>query len=306
MRSSLLLKEYVWIVETIRRRGRITLAELRERWEDWDGSEGRTLSRTTFNRHREGILDVFGVIIGCNRRENCYYIENEEVLGENSVRNWLYSTLSVGNMLEENRGLQDRIVLERVPSGNETLQGLLNAMRHNRKVRIAYRKYGEEAASAVTGAPYCVKLFRRRWYVLVRKDDAEGTERRLAMYSLDRMEGMEELDERFEPDADFDAQGFFAESFGAYVDSGRSVERVVMRAYGKEPYYMRDLPMHASQRETGSGEGYADFEVRLRVTPDFKGYLLSRGDRVEVLEPGWLADEMRKLIEGMLGRYRRE
>lgn len=77
--------------------------ELRKRKEVSGGVE---LSRTTFNRHRDAILDMFGVIIEYDRKDGYrYYIENKDVLEESSVQNWLFSTLCVSNMLDENVAL---------------------------------------------------------------------------------------------------------------------------------------------------------------------------------------------------------
>ena len=90
----------------------MTLGEISDLWRQQEESDGQELSRTTFNRHRDSILDIFGVIIECDRKDGYrYYIENEDVLKENTIQNWMFSTLSVSNMLEGNAGLQDRILL---------------------------------------------------------------------------------------------------------------------------------------------------------------------------------------------------
>ena len=39
-------------------------------------------------------------------------------------------------------------------------------------------------------------------------------------------------------------------------------------------------------------EDIADFEMYMRPTIDFSGYLLSRGSLIKVLMPQWLADEI--------------
>ena len=47
-----LFKEYIWLVETIHKARKITLAELNERWLETEMSGGVTISRTTFYKHR--------------------------------------------------------------------------------------------------------------------------------------------------------------------------------------------------------------------------------------------------------------
>lgn len=77
-----LFKEYIWLIETINRYGKITFAELNELWKRKEESAGVEFSRTTFNRHRDTILDMFGLIIECDRRDGYrYYIENHAVAG---------------------------------------------------------------------------------------------------------------------------------------------------------------------------------------------------------------------------------
>ena len=70
---------------------------------------------------------------------------------------------------------------------------------------------------------------------------------------------------------------------------------MVIRAFGREAYYMKDLPLHHSQREIERGEGYTDFELTLRPTADFFTPLLSRGSAIMILEPQWVADEVARL-----------
>lgn len=48
---------------------------------------------------------------------------------------------------------------------------------------------------------------------------------------------------------------------------------------------------------------FADFELNLRPTTDFKGQLLSRGVWLKVLEPQWLANEIRQWHEDFARMY---
>ena len=96
MKTPALFKEYIWLVNTIYRAKRISLAEINDKWQRTEMSEGMPLSRTTFNRHKDAIEDIFGIYIDCDRKDGYrYYIGNEEVLHENSVQNWMLSTLTV-------------------------------------------------------------------------------------------------------------------------------------------------------------------------------------------------------------------
>ena len=165
MKASFLFKQYVWLVDTIQRCKRITLADLNERWLRTELSEGRPLSRTTFNRHRNEVEEIFGITIGCDA-DNRYYIVNSNLLRTDTVQQWMLSTLTVSNIVGEARNLHDRILLESIPTEGEVLRQIVEAMQRGVLIDITYRRYGSTADASWTIAPYCIKLFRRRWYLV--------------------------------------------------------------------------------------------------------------------------------------------
>ena len=104
MKASSLFKQYVWLVDTIRRARRISLADLSDRWQLTDLSEGTPLSRTSFNRHRAAVEEIFGITIGCDA-DNRYYIVDNSLIHSDTVQQWMLSTLTVSNIVGEARGL---------------------------------------------------------------------------------------------------------------------------------------------------------------------------------------------------------
>ena len=294
-------KEYIWLVNTIYKARKISLKDINEQWLQTEMSEGVEINRTTFYRHRCAIEDIFGVYIDCDRKAgNKYFIGNREVLHEDSVQNWMLTTLSVSNLLSESMSLNDRILLESVPSGGGMLETVIKAMKESRKLSFSYQKYGKQQPDADREvSPYCVKLFRQRWYVLGPIANGE-----MRLFSLDRMGDVTLQKEKFKMDKNFDAIAYFSESYGVMVDHRIDTERIVLRAYGLEPYYLRDLPLHHSQREIRTTDEYCDFELRLKPTSDFKGKLLQRAEWIEVLEPQLLIDDIIALHQRSINRYK--
>ena len=290
-------KEYIWLVNTIRKARRITFAEIQEKWLDTDMSEGIELARSTFARHKDAIEDIFGIYIDCDRQNGYqYFIGNDYVLREDSVQNWMLSTLSVNNIISESLSLQDRILLQPVPSEGNYLKMVIDAMKKNVRIAVDYRKYGTDKPNHLVFEPYCIKLFKQRWYILGhfhRDATADKPESDyFGIFSFDRILDMSLTDIKFQVDPEFDAQAYFDECYGVLVGDGTKPERIVIRAYGYERYYVRDLPLHKTQREIGQGENFADFELYMRPTVDLSGHLLSRGNQIKVISPDWLADEI--------------
>ena len=299
MRVPALFKEYIWLVNTIRKAGDdgITFAEINEKWLETELSEGVELARSTFNRHKDSIEDIFGLIIDCNRLNGYrYFISNEEVLGEDSIQNWMLNTLTVNNIIGEALTLQDRILLQPAPVEGDYLKMVIEAMKKNVKLAVDYRKYGDDEPRHLTFEPYCIKLFKQRWYILGhfhRNAIADRPEvDYFGVFSFDRILNMSLTDDKFQMDPSFNAQAYFEECFGVLVNDDTVAQRIVIRVFGDERFYVRDLPIHKSQREIGQGEDYTDFELFMRPTIDLSTHFVSRSFLIKVLEPQWLADEI--------------
>lgn len=299
MTTPILFKEYIWLVNTIYQARNITLEDINRKWVQTEMSGGVEITRSTFIRHRNAIENIFGIFIECDRRNDYkYYIGNPKVLTEDSVQNWMLSTLSVNHVISESLSLQKRILLEAIPSAKGYLEPIIGAMKKKRLINIYYHKYGAEEPKEYLMAPYCIKLYHRRWYVLGRYESGE-----FRVFSFDRIKELIISNETFELNEDFDAEDYFSECYGVVRMEEMPVERIVLRAYGDEGLYLRDLPVHHSQMEIGSGDGYTDFECYVRPTLDLCGFILSRGNRLQVLKPQSLAGKIRQMLADALKNY---
>lgn len=302
-----LFKEYIWLVNTIKRARRISFAEIQEKWLDTEMSGGVEFARSTFNRHKDAIQDIFGINIDCDRKGGYkYYIANEKVLREDTVQNWIVSTMSVNDVISDSKALHDRIVLQQIPC-DEYLETFINAMKRKVRVEVKYRRYESDNVTEVDFEPYCLKLFNQRWYVLAHfhRDATPEKEERdyYGVYSFDRMQEVSLTNVKFEVRDDFDAQDYFSECFGVFASESTPAERIVLRAYNKQRYYLNDLPLHHSQKVIGRGENYTDFEYYIRPTIDFCGHILSLANQLKVIYPQSLADRIRQMAMDTLEMY---
>ena len=294
MKSGRIYRQYQWIIKTLLERKSVTFDELNRKWVEDDVADGKPLQRSTFNRHRDSLLDIFGIVIECDLATYRYYIVNPEVLRSDSIARWLLSTMSVHAALSDCAAVKNRIVLENVPAA-DFLPVIISAIKAGRKVEMTYQRFGAPPYDK-TVAPYALKLFHQRWYMLA------FTGNHYATYSLDRMQAVRLSEETFTMPEDFSPKDYFSEYYGVMTDE-TPMARVVVRAYGKQPDYLRTLPLHASQRELASTEDYTDFSYDIRPTIDFLNELLSRRDEVEVLSPDDVRQKMRDLVQKMLNRY---
>lgn len=301
MTTPYIFKQYTWLIETIRTAHKISFPDISRKWQETEMSGGLPMSRTSFNRHRDAILDMFGIIIECDRRTQGYYIFNERILNQYSVQNWMLSTLSVGNLLSENARLYDRIILESIPSADEYLQLMLKAMRENRQVAILYKRYGASSAKEFTACPYCLKLFNRRWYALMEVHFEESS--KLLIFFLDRIGRLMLLDSKFEIPEDFDAAAFFDDCFGVMVGDDSEPVTIRLRAFGRERFAIQDLPIHHTQRIVAREKDYTDVEIHIKPTDDFKAFVTSKAQWLVVLSPADLSKEIQQWHRDAWERY---
>lgn len=287
-----------WMVETIRKAGRISFEELNERWiANVDMSHGDPLPKRTFHNWKTAIVDTFGLVIECEKYgSHRYYIANPDDLQGGGMEQWLLDTYAVSNSLLENRSLKDRIVLEYVPSGREYLDMIIGAMRDGQVLQMSYFKYREGETRVYVVEPYCVKLFRQRWYMVA---NLQGRDRAL-VFCLDRIRELRPLEgQRFVFPESFSPEGYFANCYGVIAGTDVKVEKVVLRATAGQANYLRDLPLHASQEETRRTKDFSLFTLYVRPTFDFQQELLWNAAFVEVLQPKWLRRELGDLIARM-------
>ena len=149
-----------------------------------------------------------------------------------------------------------------------------------------------------TVRPLCVKLFKRRWYMLVLVENGEKRK-----FSLDRIKDLTLLDTTFKYPSRFKPSDHFEHFYGITAWDDAKPQEIVIRAYKESPGYLRSLPLHPSQREIKKTDEYTDFSMRLTPTFDFEQELLLHRDQIEVLQPQSLRDEMAKLVNRMTNLY---
>ena len=298
--SQNLLNKYVWLVDTIYRAKYITFEEINRRWLDDERSEGMEIPKRTFHTWIHEVEEMFGLVIMCERKGGYnYYIENAEEIKEGGLRNWLLNTISTSNLLMDNQQLKDRILLEEVPSVKDHLEPIIKAMKSNLMLTITYQSYWRDESTTFDLEPYCVKLFKQRWYLVGRSAGFKH----VRVYALDRIVDLALTDKRFKMPKTFHPAAFFDDFYGIIAHENAEVETIKLKVSANQSNYMRSLPLHPSQKEVERGDEYSVFELRLCPEFDFQQEILSQTPDIEVLEPQWLREEIAEKAKVLWKKY---
>ncbi len=297
------LQKYTWLIETIRRAGKISHRDLSDKWERAiEYSNGDPLPRATFNRWRKAIYNLFSIEIDCQTVGSyLYYIANPEDIDEDKLKKWMLDSFAVGNLIGENLSLKDRIIVDEIPSGREHLTTILEAMKESRVANITYRPFKRSHGYTFSIEPYCVKLFENRWYVLAHNNRDE-----IKIYGLDRVDDAKITDDRYKFPKNFDADNYFSTAYGIVIGYDVKPQRIVVRANEDHKHYLKSLPLHHSQRLLEDYGEYADFELYLSPTYDFVMKLLQVGAMIEVISPASLRKTMKGWISDMYELYKND
>lgn len=293
-----LFRRYVWLITTIIQEGNITYEEISEKWKRSALNDKHTaLPKRTFARHKDEVSELLGIDIKFRKRDNTYSVSNMDDIQSDEQKDWVLNSFAVINMLQESYQFKDRIIFEKVPSGSEYLTTILEAISLGREIDFGYRKFGAEGKERRRGAPYCLKIDKQRWYVLIHHQD------KLKSYALDRITDLTVTEETFRFPADFSAWEYFHDSYGIWVEESKKAETVRIKAFGTQTDYLRTLPLHHSQREIPQEDGSSLFEYRVKVDVEFVDELFKLGPKIRVLEPRSLVETFRKRIDEMYEMY---
>mgnify|MGYP003433823889 CR=1 FL=1 len=291
---------YIWLLNLLLQEKQMTFDEISKRWKESNMGDNKPLPLRTFHQHRSAVEELFGVEIKCNPSNGYKYaITNPEVLRNDRIRKWLLNSFNLSNMIIAGHNMKDRILFEDIPRGTEYLQTIIDAMQQSKELAIDYQPfYGHRASYTIQ--PYAMKTYHQRWYVLGFIKELNA----IRNIALDRLLEMTIKEQPFKFPKNFNAEKYYANTVGIFVNEKLSPVKVTLKAYGKQIEYLRSLPLHKSQCETSSRyEEFCVFEYKLCLTPELSSQILAMGENVEVLEPIELREEIKRRLENSLIKY---
>jgi Predicted transcriptional regulator len=290
-----LIGKYIWLIQILSAAGErgLTLDEIRERY---SRRYGKNYSRNTFNNHLRAIEETFGIEVTCNRRTNCYFIPfGESALDGDESVSWMINTFTVGNLLTMSRErLSGRVSVEEIPSGQKFLTAVMQAMEDGMELEITYAKYSSSTPETLHIQPFAVKEHERRWYLVAycheRAGNSKDNSRTEAwrVYGMDRIHTLKETATPFKLPKGFDVDTLFYQSYGIFFPkAGEKAVTIRFKTTDIEARYLRDLPLHRSQKEEGpspDGDGRV-FTIRVIPNKNLMMEFCRHAGSMEVLEP---------------------
>ena len=297
--ATYLFECYIWLVNTIAR-GPISRTNIDDKWARASINDYKkdSIPESTFHRWRAAAESLFDITIKCNSLGE-YYIENKDNICKTDIRGQILNLMHVNNLLKDSKNLRNQIIFEPISSNEIYLSTIIEALRDKYVIKITYQGFGKNHASTFNIEPYCLKMFKQRWYLLAYSQGVNS----LRIYSLDRIHAIKSTSQKYKLPDNFDAEEYFKNTYGI-SGIGLDPQIIEIKINEYQANYLRTLPIHSSQEEIERNDKYSIFRYNITPTIEFIQELRKYGAALEVLTPKTLRENFKNEAKKMSSIYK--
>ena|SRR6218665_2427158 len=253
------------------------------------------ISERTFFRIKATLRDTYGIVIKYSRANEGFYLDEEESMNIDSFLSHM-EILATGEQISNNLNgnnnslafieFENKSAIETIPN----FKVILDAIQQNLPISFTHNSfyyYKEIKEQQYTLKPYYLKQYQNRWYVV------GETEKGYRTFGIDRLKKIETGIKKFKSKTD-EAKEKFSHVVGLnYTD--HELQTIKLSFHISQKLYVESLPLHSSQVEINE-DNVETFDIKLNIHPNFEfnQQILKYGSLVKVIEPKWLADEIKE------------
>lgn len=293
------IKRYTIIIEKLQGKSYPSAEYILEHLRD----VGLKVSERSLQRDFSAIRYEFGIEIVYDRNRKGYCIKDDSNIDLSSFTKLLEMVNTSDLLMEcvrDGKEMLRYLSFDGVGDlkGLEFFRSILYAIKLRQRIAIEHFNFHTGKTSGYTIEPCLLKQYQNRWYLCGKLPD-KGDYR---TFGLDRINKLKILDEKFKPDKVNKLIDLFAQVVGLNFSEGKR-EIVKISFQYPQANYIKTLPLHTSQ-EIESDDGN-EMIVSLYVIPNFElvQKILIHVANARVLQPQWLADEIREHLSAMLKKY---
>lgn len=267
------------------------------------------ITSRTLERDLNLIIHEFGVLISYDRNKKGYHITQDS---EDQLLNFLQfaGRIFLGDLfrdaLKDFKDITNQVKPEDYSyyEGVNHLQSILLALRNHLEISFIHESFQRNTRTTYRITPFQLREYERRWYVV----GVPQKENHIKTFGLSRISNLKTLGLASLNPKEFSEQlKKFNRVIGLNYDAHEKTEFIRLAVEPGQYKYLSSLPLHKSQSQEGKlPDGRV--EVSLFVIPNYelKMQILKLGDKVEVLEPKFLREEIGEIIRKSHNRYQRK
>jgi hypothetical protein len=252
------------------------------------------ISERTFHRIKGTLRDDYGIVIKYSRANEGFYLDEEKSINIESFLSHM-EILATGELISHNLNgnnnslsfieFENRSAIEVIPN----FKSVLDAIQQNFPISFIHNSfyyYKEIKEQEYILNPYYLKQYQNRWYVV------GETEKGYRTFGLDRIKNIETGTKKFKSKIN-EAKEKFSHVVGLNT-MDHKLQTIKLSFHISQKLYVESLPLHNSQKQINL-DNHKSFDISLNIHPNFEfsQQILKYGSMVKVLEPKWLADEIK-------------
>lgn len=261
----------------------------------------RGFDERTLYRLNEKLSNNFGIEIVFDYANNGYFFDVENSTNSESFLSLLEilttAELFSTNFKEKNNALsfiefENKAAIEHIPN----FKIVLDAIEQQLPITFRHHSFYHLKEQDYNLKPYFLKQYQNRWYII------GETEKGYRTFGIDRLNDITVGTKKFKRKTE-EAIDKFRNVIGLnYID--HKMEKIKLSFHISQKPYIVSLPLHHSQKEINV-DNQKSFDIELSIHPnfEFRQQVLKYGSLVKVLEPKWLAEEIKEELRKGFENY---
>lgn len=183
--------------------------------------------------------------------------------------------------------------------GIEFFTPTFNAINEKRTLQIVYKTYSGKTFDTIVH-PYFLKEYNQRWFLFGLNDEYKS----ITNFALDRIETIKNSAVQYIENATVNFQEFFNNIIGVSVNQEKGIEEIKLWVDKEQLPYTLSKPLHQSQTLIKTNDdGSAIISIKVRSNFELIQLLLSFGERVIILSPSALREEILSRLKKNIEKY---
>lgn len=182
--------------------------------------------------------------------------------------------------------------------GLEYITPLFNAIFFKRVLEVKYLSFKCENEITNIIHPYYLKQYNLRWFLF----GLNEKESKISNQALDRIISIKEVDYKYKPNTEIDFNEYFDDVIGVTI-LPKPLEQVRLLVTNDLWPYIKTKPIHGSQKRPQFTLDGVIIELELIINYEFIAVLLSYGERLKILSPVSLINDVKEKLKKMIESY---
>lgn len=273
------LNQHSILINAVRRKGGCKLTDIQQAFSSLD----LWLTRRTFFRIKKELQEI-GIDI---QYEHDVYILDEDDKMDQKIEEMFTLVNYLGDVKESFDDLKEMQKHIRISSastsGKGFIQSILKACVNKQYVRFDHHSYQRGSSKAYKLAPYQVKEYEGRWYIVGAIEMEKGTE--LRSFGLDRVKNLEVLKDTFNTVENLDPDEYYSMRIGMWGTAGAAPMEVKLKVDSLNWNWINSNPIHKTQEVIEKTDSYVIFTLFVIPGISLQRAVMAWAPDVEVLSP---------------------